>query len=210
MVREKMTVHQALSELKTLDNRIDKAIREAKFASSKKSIATTVSNMKVDDFKKQGKSQLQSINDLFARRDAIKSALVLSNAQTSVTVGGETFTIAEAIYKKDSLKSEKLLLTKLANTVQQVHDRVALENETLSDNALKYAQEIAGNKDKLDPSMLEAMTKLYKQERAVEVVEGFDVRKEMEERYNKVEEFLSTIDFRLSESNTVTLIEIEY
>ena len=89
MTTEKMTVHKALCELKTLDARITKAIQGSVYVFANKHANAKVAGMSVSDYCAEVKSAYQSACDLIARRDAIKRAVTLSNATTKVTIGGQ-------------------------------------------------------------------------------------------------------------------------
>ena len=77
---EKMTVHKALAELKTMDDRISKAISSTTFVLAAKHSAEKINGVKVSDFKDKMRSGYQKVTDLIKRRDAMKRAVVLSNA----------------------------------------------------------------------------------------------------------------------------------
>lgn len=71
MTTEKMTVHKALCELKTLDSRIQKAIGESVFVFANKHSNNKVSGMGIGEYSAEIKSKYQSVCDLLARRDAM-------------------------------------------------------------------------------------------------------------------------------------------
>ena len=101
MTTEKMTIHKALCELKTLDARITKCIGETEYVFANKHSNDKVNGMTVAAYCDEIKSGYQRVTDLIKRRDAIKRAVVLSNAVTKVTVGGKEYTVAEAIEMKN-------------------------------------------------------------------------------------------------------------
>ena len=106
MNKEKMTIHRALAELKTIDSRIEKAISETRFCRSNKHSNEKINGKSIDDYIAETKSAYESINDLIRRRNAMKRAVVLSNAITNVTVGDEVMTVAEAIEAFKSYQPE--------------------------------------------------------------------------------------------------------
>lgn len=210
MKTETMSIHRALAELKLIDSKISNELIRAKFAGFKKVSGKTIDNLTVEEFKSNSKASLQAINDLIKRRASIKSALVLSNATTKVNVAGEEMTVAEAIDKKNTTASMTNLITKLKQTWNQTHVKVDRENRALDDEALLYFQEITQNKDKLNEAQFKTLISAYKDQRELEVVEGFDVRKEGIKLEDELNEFLTNVDFVLSESNTETKIEFSY
>ena len=84
MTTEKMTVHKALCELKTLDSRIQKCMQQNPFVFANKHANSKVAGVSVGDYCKEVQASYQSANDLIARRDAIKRAVTLSNALWTV------------------------------------------------------------------------------------------------------------------------------
>ena len=136
MNKETMNIHKALCELKILDDRIPKIIRESMFITTKKSASKLVGNQSVEDFATSVRSNYDKISDLIRRREAIKRAVVLSNAVTRVTVGGAEYTVAEAIeLKNHGLDGKKYLRAALSNQIT-----VAESNcETLNQEAERKA-----------------------------------------------------------------------
>lgn len=114
MTTEKMSVHKALCELKTIDSRIQKEIQQGVFVFANKHSSNKVSGVDIGEYSAEIKSVYQSVSDLIARRDAIKRAVVLSNATVKVTIGGKEYTVAEAIEMKNhSIPVKQTLLKKL-------------------------------------------------------------------------------------------------
>ena len=103
-----ISVARALVELKTLDNRINKMISSTTWVTYKtKNINYGFTE---EDFKKKTQAEHQSLNDLIKRRNAIKNAIVLSNATTNVQVAGQTMTVAQAIEYKQTITYKRALL----------------------------------------------------------------------------------------------------
>ena len=101
MTKETMTIHKALAELKILDDRIDGAILDAKFVTTKKNNQAKVHGKTVKEFGDNAGSSYSKITDLIRRRNAIKGAVNVSNANTIVKVGEKSYTVVEAIDKKN-------------------------------------------------------------------------------------------------------------
>ena len=114
MTTEKMTVHKALCELKTLDSRTQKCMQQNPFVFANKHANSKVAGVSIGDYCKEVQASYQSANDLIARRDAIKRAVTLSNATVKVTIGGKEYTVAEAIeLKNHGVPLKQMLLKKL-------------------------------------------------------------------------------------------------
>jgi hypothetical protein len=101
MTKETMTVHQALAELKMMDKRITAAIQEPEWVVTNKHSNTKIGGVAVKDWMTDIQSKYRKVLSLIARRDAIKRAVVNSNAVTKVVVAGVEYTVAEAIDRKN-------------------------------------------------------------------------------------------------------------
>ena len=91
MTTEKMNVHKALAELKILDDRIIKAINSVEACISNKHSNTKVKGVDIKVYTGVMKSSYDKATDLIKRREAIKRAVVLSNAVTKVTVADKEY-----------------------------------------------------------------------------------------------------------------------
>lgn len=67
MTNEKMTVHKALCELKTLDARIQKGIQQNPFVFANKHANSKVAGVNVGDYCKEILASYQSVNDLISK-----------------------------------------------------------------------------------------------------------------------------------------------
>ena len=117
MTHETMTVHQALAELKILDSRIDKAINGGTYLAVKRHCDKKISGVDTKEFCDTViKASFDSATSLMSRRNAIKRAVVKSNAITVIEVAGATYTVAEAIEMNNhGVAFEQLLLDRIRN-----------------------------------------------------------------------------------------------
>ena len=106
----KISITEALNELKLYDSKIRKAIEHAKFCGATKKSSDKVGIVSRDEFDERAKASHQSITDLIANRNTLKSAIVKSNAETIITVNEKTMTRAEGIERKNSIEYEEELL----------------------------------------------------------------------------------------------------
>ena len=106
---ERMSIHRALAELKTLDARINSACSGTFVYANKKSNAK-ISGMSIEDAKKFLVGNYDRAKDLIERRKKIKSAIVESNAKTEVEVAGIKMTVADAIERKSSKAGAKFII----------------------------------------------------------------------------------------------------
>jgi len=214
MTTETMTIHKALTELKTLDSRILNTIVGNPFVFANKHSNTKVSGVDISDYCAEIKSGYQKINDLIARRDAIKRAVVLSNATTYVVINGQTYTVAEAIeLKNHSVPLLQRLLSQMSEAkraAQKLADRS--NGDALEDRADGYVRAMFGDKTDMK-NMSEEIRKTrdeFIKQQTVEIVDPLNVTEEMKALEERINGFMVEIDSALSVSNALTSVVIEY
>lgn len=213
MTTEKMSVHKALCELKTLDSRIQKSIQQAVFVFANKHANTKISGVPVGEYSAEIKAAYQSVKDLIARRDAIKRAVTLSNAAVKVVIGGKEYTVAEAIEMKNhGISHLQLLLRKLETDNQRARRESDNNNgEALEGRADEYVKSLYGNVDMKGAS--EEIKKVradFIAAQTMEIVDPIGIRTEMERLEKEINDFTVEIDSALSVSNALTELTIEY
>lgn len=217
MTTEKMTVHKALAELKTMDDRIAKAIRDTTYVLAVKHSAEKINGMTVTNFKEKMRSGYQKATDLIARRDAMKRAVVLSNATTKVKVGENEYTVAEAIEMKNHGMEFRSALLRQMNSAYVTAQSELNRNsgETLEKKAEQYvlaviAAQPKDSKMSVDSDAMKTLRKTYIENNTYDLVDPLDVTKIMEALDAEINEFNAEVDAALSVSNALTVIEFEY
>lgn len=217
MTTEKMTIHKALSELKTIDDRIIRAIRSNTYVLAVKHSAEKINGVKVNDFKDNMKSGYQKVTDLIARRDAMKRAVVLSNATTKVQIGDKSYTVAEAIEMKNhGMEFKKALLQNLYAAYGSAQNEFNKNNgDALEKKAEQYILAVIAAQPKdakmsVDSEAMKAMRQTYIDNNKYDMVDPLDVAKLIEAIDTEINEFNTEIDAALSVSNALTVIEFEY
>lgn len=209
---ETMSVHKALTELKTLDSRIDIAIAQPAFVAVKKHSSDNIQGLSVDKVIEGMQSAYKRANDLIARRNAIKRAVVLSNAATKVTIAGVEYTVAEAIdMKNHGLEGQKNLRDILRQQFNSCKNRADRENATIDSRADTYIKEMFGNTDMTKAGEeVKRSRKDFVTAQTVEFVDPLNVTKIIEELDDRINAFMVEVDAALSVSNATTEITIEY
>lgn len=217
MTTEKMTIHKALAELKTMDARITKAIHETPYVLAVKHSAEKINGMTVDNFKDKMRSGYQKATNLIARRDAMKRAVVLSNAATKVKIGDNEYTVAEAIEMKNhgmEFKSDLLHQMNSAYTAAQ-NELVRNGGEALEKKAEQYALAVIAAQPKdskmsVDSDAMKTLRQTYIDNNTYDLVDPMNIAKVMEKLDAEINEFNAEVDAALSCSNALTVIEFEY
>ena len=217
MATEKMTIHKALAELKTMDDRINKAIRSTSYVLAAKHSAEKINGVKVNDFKEQMRSGYQKVTDLIKRRDAMKRAVVLSNATTKVKIGDNEYTAAEAIEMKNHGMEFRSALLRQMNSdyIAAQNDLARNGGEALEKKSEQYvlaviAAQPKDSKMSADSDVMKGLRQTYIENNTYDLVDPLDITKVMEALDAEINEFNAEVDAALSVSNALTVIEFEY
>lgn len=212
MTTETMTIHKALSELKILDDRINKAIAQP-FVTATKHSNEKINGVSIDDFKKVLSGNYDKVTDLIARRNAIKHATVLSNAKATVRIGSNEYTVAEAIEMKNhGMEFKQSLMNQLVAQYNSANYTVAQKNgDDLDKRAENYVVGIYGSKEgKTDTADFEKAKRDFVTSNTFELVDPNKVLDKISALETEIAEFTSEVDAALSTSNALTTIEITY
>lgn len=204
----KMSVTRALAELKLLDKRIQTTMNQSMLINYSVGDKPVNGFATTKNFEDKAKSTYQSTLDLIKRRNEIKSAIVLSNALTKVEVAGETYTVAEAIERKNSIQYEQLLLQKMKREFGAITSQVDQINNEVKQQLDRQLEVLYGREAKLKVDDSNELTKSYREKHEAKLVDPLKLRDEYEKLEKKLDEFLTEVDFVLSTSNTLTEIEI--
>lgn len=211
-VKETMTVHKALAELKVLDKRIMDAMSVATFVANKKNNQEKVCGTTPTAFNESAFSSYDKITDLIKRRNAIKDAVNVSNATTEVEINGNKYTVIEAIDKKNH---GMMFYTVLRDTMaaQLTHTKIEMEkqNSQLQQKAEQFVTGLMGNKETVSKNEdYDASVKTYIKSNTVEMLDPLGIEKKIAELDDMINAFMPEVDAALSCSNALTTITIEY
>ena len=212
MIHEKMTVHKALAELKTLDDRINSEITGSVFVRANRHNNIKIFGKAIPDFMADTESSYQSVKALINRRNAMKRAVVLSNAITKVEIGGVEYTVAEAIeMNKHGMEN----LVDLRDCLREQYSSVKRMGESENGDKLvkaceNYIQATFGTKEKINNPDIEMAQKVYMTNNTYDIVTGFDIEKVIKELTDRIDAFKAEVDSALSVSNALTVIEFDY
>jgi hypothetical protein len=210
---ETMNVHKALAELKMLDKRIGSAIQAGGFVTANKHSNTKISGIDIKEYVDDMAKRYQKTTDLIARRNAIKRAVVQSNAVTTVTIGGVVYTVAEAIDMKNHGVEYRLALKDKMVREYSVAKATAdqANGSELSRRADDYIRTMVGNTDV--KGMTEEVRRMrddFIKAQTTELVDPIGVLKEIEVMNDEINTFLTNVDACLSVSNATTEITVTY
>ena len=197
-----MKATEILVELKVLTKRITTAINNIQPISYTNGGVLVSAEKDKEKFKANAKSSMDSINGLITRRTALKSALVLSNATTNVTINGVVMTVAAAIERKDSIESERMYLNKLVE-----HYNSATRNvESMTQQAQREVDEQIKAMGAVGAELIVETRKKLIEQRKVELYDPHGALGVIEKLRENIEKFEADVDTHLSISNAVTEI----
>jgi hypothetical protein len=206
----KMTVHEALCEIKTSDKRIDKAILECAFCAANKEVNPKIAGIPVKDYEDEIRSKYQAITDLIKRNDAIKKAMSLSNAATKINVAGIEMSVAEAIYMmQHGITHKQKLVLAMTRALKNARETIEFENGTrLEDRLDKFIQATYGSKEKVTAEELDKASKDFKARNEYKLVDPIGIVDKIATLTEEIDKFQAAVDSAIQISNATTYIEI--
>jgi hypothetical protein len=207
----KITVTRGLAELKTLDSRIQNAIAQGTYVAVVRGSKEVPLNAAVskDELEKTIQASYQQVGDLIKRRDAIKRAIIVANSKTQVSISGATMTVAEAIERKSSIQYTERLI----NTLQAQYNSATIQannqNARVEADVEKRVMAAYGNdKGKVTAEQHDLIAKAVKGEQEAKLLDPKKIVDQIAVLRREYEDFVTEVDFVLSESNARTEIEL--
>jgi hypothetical protein len=210
-----LTIHRALAELKTLDARITKGITEIDPVGVRQAGKPIISALgavyqDADKFASEAKASFESVQQLIKNKAALKAAIVKSNSETQVTVGGKSMTVAAAITEKSFIALKKTLLERLNALERKNQGNYKTGMEKVEKN-LQTLLEASFNKEqvKASPEDVEAIRTPFLKANELHLTDPLEIKKIIAELTEEISKFEADVDACLSESNATTSITIE-
>ena len=214
MIQEVMTVHKALCELKMLDKRINESIMTAEFCRANKHSNVKIDGGTIAEYEAAAVSKYQSTMDMIVRRDAIKRAVVASNAVTEVTIGGNRYTVADAVeLRRHGLSYRRTLLQAMTLQLKRVRSTIEQKNgEELTRAADKMVEVYYGRQTdvKAITEEMKATREKFIEDNTYELLDPIRVENRIRELDKEITAFETEVDSALSVSNAVTEITVSY
>lgn len=206
---EEMTVHRGLAELKLLKTKLNREIPNVKVV-----FAVTADREKAEDVTNALRTEsgkLMSVIDMVHRYDAIKRAIVLSNATTKVNIGGKEMTVAEAIEKKGAYQEFiSAIRSVLVANINGAERKLNEFNSSAESRAMALVT--AHTTEKMSESDLEVYSAYINAHGGkILCVDGVKEPQDiLADLTNEIDAINSEIDAALSVSNAITTITVEY
>jgi hypothetical protein len=204
----KISLTRLLNEIKLTNKKIDKKLQEDVKYFDVMASGKLKAYKSEEDMKQTVDAHVKSIDDLITQRDNYKRILLNANNSTTLTVGDAKFTIAEAIAKKETVAQELKWIEKMERQLTEAKvraDNIESTNEAKLDDLIKAS---IGKDKKTDAKEIEDITNVFRKNNKVTVADPSGVEKLLESKRVLLDEFISNIDFALSEINAKTEVEI--
>ena len=203
-----ISITEALVKLKTLGKRIESAtnsIRPIALVTGKNS---PLGFKTIEEFETSAKAAFQSAQSLIKYRQTVKGAIVAANAVTNVTIGGKAITVAQAIERKNSIQYEKDLLRVLSqNYIVTLNKSVQTESDVQM-RLQKLLEATFGKDTKTKGDEVDNISKPFLEQNSPRLIDPLDLKNLIEKLEKDIDEFEGEVDFRLSEANAKTNIEV--
>lgn len=191
----KITIHEGLTRLKTLQSRIDKITTKRENSAIgllKNNQPADITYKSKEDMENTLKANFQSLKDLLNNYIAIKTAIDMSNSATKITVAGKTYTITEALaYKNNIIPIKRNFLYNL---------KAQLDNtQRLYDIEYKTVQNLV-EKNNMDADLIKELFP--------KILDPNGLGSYISTEEQGIEQFLEEIDNALVTSNVSTSIEV--
>lgn len=216
MQNKTITVQQALNELKVIDKRISRKLDETTYAGLvQQDKLVFPNNLGTDQnkFLELAKSTVDSVWDLITYRNALKGALLVSNATTFVTVGSKTMSVAQAIDLKTANTSIKEAIYHLAEDLRIANDRGASINSRIDKELTERESDfLKGDSVKNDELITFLRNEAEKKKATLlePTVGGMTLTDFVKAQIDSIEDFESNVDLVLTTSNVTTTITVEW
>lgn len=205
----KISLHRALAELKLIDSKVAKLVKEIEPVGVKQKGKLINRIYDEETFTQNAQAKLQSINDLIAQKIKIKSAIVDANAKTMVKVAGKEMSIADAITYKSVISYKKTLIEDLKTKYARTKADMESKNILVEQNLQKVLEATFGKDNvKTTKDDMEAVRKPFLESNEWLLIDPLKIENTIEKLEKGISEFESEVDAILSEINAVTVIEV--
>ena len=201
-----MSIHRALAEIKLYDKRIYDLMNE-RFVRAEKVRYTKIDGVDRDQLEQTMKNNFQKLMAIMANRQKLKSAIAESNQRTMVTIGGIEMTVTDAIEQKNYLAVRQTVLSNLRSQFNRANAEVLSYENNFQSGLERYIN--ASIRETANEELIASLTKSYKEINEVELINPCELHKVIDKMSKEISDFENEVDYVLSESNAVTIIEVD-
>lgn len=201
----RMNMHRLLRRLKTYDTRIKDLLNDSTFVAT---LTTKFVNYNdAEGVEERIKANYQKLQALINNKAILEQAKIMSNSKTMCEIGGKTYTVAEAIKRKENLAMEKQVLKALRS--QRAAAVVNYNNEIDRMNtAVESKVRTIFGENPTDTEAVETYIKNYGDKNAPKFIDPLNLETLIDELAKSINDFEVEVDAVLNESNAITIVEV--
>ena len=215
-----ITMHRALSMLKTTEKRIEKDLKSSRFIHTTVGQTGVCNGRKVQDVESEIRANFDSITALIDNYAALKLGIIRANSgiidSTSEDVSkyeidGKKYIVAEIIaIQKFILPMKERLLAVLSNQLLNVSNQIEMANSRVSMEVSNVISSVSnGDKTKLTPEQVDTFTKTYYDNNCQFAVDPLNLTEKIRSLRETIDKVAVEADSKLSEVNALSLIDVD-
>ena len=214
-----ITMHRALSMLKTTEKRIEKELREAKFIQITIGQTGTCNGKKVQDVENEIRATYDSITALIDNYTALKLGIIRANSGVkdniadldTYEVNGKNYLVAEIIaIQKFAIPMQERLLNVLTSQLTTINNKIEVSNSRVTMEVSNVISSVSnGDKTKLSPEQVDTFTKTYYDNNCHFAVDPLNLSEKIRSLREKIDKLEVEADSKLSEVNALKVIEVD-
>lgn len=224
MTTEKMNIRAALKEKKILDSRIQKLSSEMTMVYVCSTLNPHIGLATPEETSDSIREKWQSLNDLIKRREAINRAVMEANAVTKITVAPfisfaelGSYDATEEISLATAINRKTYYIETLRVIISSLQSRVNRDIRTANDSIGKIQGDIndaiskrfAGQTN-ISQASVKTVTEEETERMKPIVINPLKAESLLSPILEKVEDYIQTIDNKLSEATETTFLDITY
>lgn len=210
MANVTMTLYEALSKKKILEDKVDK-ISPIRMCEKINSENKNSNGIDTDELEKVIKSNFDSSIAAIQNLAAIKAAINDANASTKVVIAGKEYSIANAIARFRSLDVEESIYTRMRSNITIIKNEVFEHNKKMlaPERVSSYVANVLGDSKK-DEELISQVIEKYKRENTLFVFDPLNTEDMANEKLEEISKFREEIHYALTKVNCETEITVEY
>lgn len=210
MAEKTLSVYEALIEISRLNDKIEKFNSSSTmplFLACATESAKYIEGMEKEKYINLLKSNYDSCRHLISNLSEYKAKVALSNALTTITVGGKEYTIAEAIQRKQNIDTEIRFLRMIETQLKDVNTKITAKNNSVKAGLTEYLEKVKS--ETATPEEIDKLTNIYNEKNLFILVDPYGITETIDEKRQELETFLSDVDTKITASNCSTMITVD-
>lgn len=156
------------------------------------------------------KAQVESVADQITYYHKLVAAIIKSNAETTVTVAGVSYTVADAIERRNSIMLTRNYITRIKNNIAEAADYITRRDKEIDTEVSSLVER--SKTESMDASALKQLesdtrTRVIS-DKALKIADPCGLASSVDKMEEEYQDFCNELEDALNISNAVTLIEV--